>query len=83
MSMLSEVLTGGIRGGTSINYAALGETEQAFAALERAQATHDPQLQLIGAVPAFDPLRTDPRFKELERRIGLTTLKDAPPSIGP
>jgi simple sugar transport system permease protein len=26
MSMLSEVLTGGIRGGTSINYAALGET---------------------------------------------------------
>src|SRR6185312_15806117 len=26
MSLLSEVLTGGIRGGTSINYAALGET---------------------------------------------------------
>jgi tetratricopeptide (TPR) repeat protein len=56
----------------AIPYAALGETEQAFAALERALATHDPQLQLIGAVPAFDPLRTDPRFKELERRIGLT-----------
>ena len=26
MSLLSEVLTGGIRGGTSINYAALGES---------------------------------------------------------
>jgi tetratricopeptide (TPR) repeat protein len=55
----------------AIPYAALGETEQAFAALERAQAAHDPQLQLIGAVPAFDPLRADPRFKELVRRVGL------------
>ena len=55
----------------AIPYATLGENEQAFAALDRALAAHDPQLQLIGAVPAFDPLRTDPRFQELVRRVGL------------
>jgi len=55
----------------AIPYAALGEKEQAFASLEQAHASHDPQLQLIGVVPAFDPLRADPRFKELVRRVGL------------
>ena len=56
----------------AILYAALGEKEQAFAVLEQAHAAHDPQLQLIGVVPAFDPLRADPRFRDLVRRVGLT-----------
>jgi len=56
----------------AIPYAALGETERAFASLEQAHASHDPQLQLIGVLPAFDPLRADARFKDLVRRVGLT-----------
>ena len=55
----------------AIVYTSLGNKEQAFASLEQAHASRDPQLQLIGAVPVFDPLRADPRFTELVRRIGL------------
>ena len=53
-------------------YAALGEREQAFASLERAYAAHDIQLQSLGVDPALDILRSDPRFKDLMRRVGLT-----------
>lgn len=52
-------------------YAALGEREQAFASLEKAYAAHDLQLQYLGADSSFDSLRSDPRFTDLMRRVGL------------
>jgi TolB-like protein/Tfp pilus assembly protein PilF len=52
-------------------YAALGDPEQAFASLEKAYQTQDPQLQHLGVSPGFDPLRKDPRFKDFLRRVGL------------
>jgi hypothetical protein len=52
-------------------YTALGEREQAFAALERAYAAHDNQLQFLRANSNLDPLRADPRFQDLLRRVGL------------
>ena len=55
----------------AILYAALDEREQAFAALEKAYATHDLQLQTLGVDAAFDSLRSDSRFQDLLRRIGL------------
>jgi serine/threonine protein kinase/TolB-like protein/tetratricopeptide (TPR) repeat protein len=58
-------------GELAILYAALGERERAFASLERAYAAHDLQLQYLGTDPAFDNLRSDPRFADLLRRIGL------------
>ena len=52
-------------------HTALGEREQAFASLEKAYSAHDQQLQYLGIEPAFDSLRSDARFKDLMRRVGL------------
>lgn len=52
-------------------YIGLGDMEEAIAALERAYAAHDLQLQYLKVVPHFDSLRSDPRFQDLMRRVGL------------
>lgn len=52
-------------------YAELGDKERAFACLEKAYQEHDPWLPMDMAAPRFDPLRSDPRFQDLLRRIGL------------
>ena len=49
----------------------LGDNEQAFARLERAYGEHSQILQNIKVHPFFDPLRGDPRFADLVRRVGL------------
>jgi hypothetical protein len=55
----------------SILYIALGESEKAFALLDRAYAEHALPLQYLNADHAFDPLRSDPRFRDLVSRVGL------------
>jgi eukaryotic-like serine/threonine-protein kinase len=52
-------------------YIGLGEKEQAFALLERAYADRSMYLTFLKADPQFDSLRSDPRFKDLLRRVGL------------
>ena len=58
-------------GELAILLAALGERDEAFASLEKAHAAHDLQLQYLGVSAGFDPLRSDPRFQDLLRRVGL------------
>ncbi len=48
----------------------LGDKEAALDALERAYEARDPQMQYLKA-PWYDALRTDPRFQDLMRRVGL------------
>jgi tetratricopeptide (TPR) repeat protein len=55
----------------AVFYAGLGDKEAAFESLERAYAAHDPQLQNLKVDPFLDPLRADPRFQDLVRRVGL------------
>jgi tetratricopeptide (TPR) repeat protein len=56
----------------AITYAALGDKEAAFAELEKAYKHHDWFLQRLKVDPYMDPLRDDPRFKDLLKRIGLS-----------
>ena len=55
----------------AVLYAGLGDKEQAFAAFERAYAAHDFQLQYLKVEASYDSLRSDPRFADLLRRVGL------------
>lgn len=54
-------------------YAGLGENHLAFQSLERAYSAHELQMQNLGIEPGLDTLRSDPRFKDLMRRVGLPT----------
>jgi eukaryotic-like serine/threonine-protein kinase len=56
----------------AIIYAGLGDKEKAFAALSRAYAEHDIQLQFLKVEPHYDSLRADPRFAALMLKVGLT-----------
>jgi tetratricopeptide (TPR) repeat protein len=50
-------------------HVALGDFNAAFAAFDRAVAAHDAFLWMITAAPEFDPVRSDPRFAALRRRV--------------
>ena len=52
-------------------YAGLGENKQTFAWLERAYEERSLWLSYLKADPIWDPLRSDPRFQDLLRRVGL------------
>ena len=57
--------------GIAVLYARLGDNEQAFAWLEKAYEERNLAMTEIGIEPALDPLRSDPRFGDLLRRVGL------------
>jgi tetratricopeptide (TPR) repeat protein len=52
-------------------YVALGDKDRAFQWLERAADDHSSGIAYIELFPQFDPIRSDPRFKKLLRRVGL------------
>ena len=52
-------------------YVALGEKDKAFAELEQSFDDRDYFLPRIKLDPFMDPLRDDPRFKDLLKRMGL------------
>jgi TolB-like protein len=63
---------GYVPSGAFVNaYLGLGETDQAFAWLERAFEEQSNILQFLKVHPYFDPIRGDPRFADLLRRTGL------------
>ena len=51
--------------------AALGRVDEAFEWLERAYQEHDMLMTWLKLLPHFDPLRDDPRFQDLLRRMNL------------
>ncbi len=55
----------------AMGYAAVGDLDRAFASLERAFEAHSAGLIYLHLDPGFEPLRADPRFADLVKRIGL------------
>ena len=55
----------------AVIHAALGDSEAALTFLERAFDARAIQLLWLAVDPAFDPLRGEPRFKEILRRMNL------------
>ncbi len=51
-------------------YAALGEKDLALQALEKAFVEREP-MAWLNVDPEWDPIRADPRFQDLVRRVGL------------
>jgi TolB-like protein/DNA-binding winged helix-turn-helix (wHTH) protein/Tfp pilus assembly protein PilF len=52
-------------------YIGMGDSDQALVWLERAYAQHSNELVSLKVAPGFDPLRADPRFRSLLRRVRL------------
>jgi len=52
-------------------YAALGEKEQAFQWLQKANDERNTEIVFLKVDPRLDPLRNDPRFEELVKRAGI------------
>jgi TolB-like protein/DNA-binding winged helix-turn-helix (wHTH) protein/Flp pilus assembly protein TadD len=52
-------------------YVGLGDMDQAFAWLQKAYLAHSPALTALKVDPLYDPLRSDPRFEALLRRLGF------------
>jgi TolB-like protein/Tfp pilus assembly protein PilF len=52
-------------------YAALGDQDQAFQWLERSRQDGGWEITFVKVDPTLDSLRSDPRFDELVRRVGL------------
>jgi len=63
---------GYIPAGAFVNaYLGLGDNEQTFYWLEQAYKEQSNILQFVKTHPYFDPIRGDPRFADLVRRVGL------------
>ena len=52
-------------------YVRLGDKEKAFFWFEKVFEQRDPFVLQFKVEPAFDPLRDDPRYAALLRKIGL------------
>jgi pentatricopeptide repeat protein len=64
---------GYVPAGAFVNaYLGLGENDEAFAWLEHAYTEQSNILQFLKVHPFFDPIRGDPRFADLVRRVGLS-----------
>jgi hypothetical protein len=64
---------GYVPAGAFVNaYLGLGDTEQAFAWMERAAEEQSNIMQFLRVHPFFDSIRGDPRFAEYLRRTNLS-----------
>ena len=78
------VAPGGVRAlYVAKHYLYAGDYDVAMDFIEKSFEVHDPNLPYIAPDPLFDPLRSDPRFQDLLRRMNLpTTRARSVPDVG-
>ena len=54
----------------AIAWLGLGDNERALASLEKAIEDRSPRVLFLMVEPRFDPLRSDPRFQAMLKRVG-------------
>src|SRR5262245_16108627 len=64
-------------------YIGLGNKDQAFACLERDSENHYTTMISLKSNPVYDPLRSDPRFSDLMRRVHLAQGGSAASEVVP
>ena len=57
--------------GMALIYAALGENDSAFKYLEQSYERHEEAILSLKVDPKVDPVRSDPRFMALLKKIGI------------
>jgi len=70
-SPLLPTVAGPAQFGLAIAYAHLGENDRAFEQLEQLYRNRGFEMLTLKNNPDLDPLRSDPRFQDLVRRVGL------------
>lgn len=66
-----KLITQHVNRGLALVYAALGENDLAFKCLEDSYQRHEESILSLKVDPKLDPLRSDPRFTELLKKIGV------------
>jgi tetratricopeptide (TPR) repeat protein len=59
--------------GLALVYTALGENDRAFEFFEKSYERHEESILTLKVDPKVDPLRSDPRFEVLLKKIGIET----------
>jgi tetratricopeptide (TPR) repeat protein len=54
-----------------IAYLGVGQFDAVFEQLDRAYQVHSPSITALKVDPIYDPVRRDPRYASLLRRVGL------------
>ena len=62
-------------------YVGLGEKDEAFEWLEKSYEDHWGHLAILKVNPFFDSLRSDPRFADLLRRVGIPKDEHVVPNV--
>lgn len=66
-----KLVTQQINRGLALVYAALGENDLAFKCLEESYSRHEESILSVKVDPKLDPLRSDPRFTALLKKLGI------------
>jgi hypothetical protein len=55
----------------AVTYTRLGDKDKAFRWLQKAYEDRNSEMAFLNVEPFWDPLRSDPRFRDLVHRVGL------------